>query len=347
MGSPLNFNKSIHKALHKTLTENEKVLLMGLGITDPKGFFGTTSGFVDEFGKNRIIECPTSENAYLGHALGLALGGFSPVVHFQRMDFMLYAFDQLINNIAKWRDMFSLDRPMPIVIRTLVGIGWGQGAQHSQNLAPLLAQVPGLKVVTPSCPESASQLLQSAIADGNPVVFVEHRWLQSLEQAATRHDNYQWQIGKSLVRKKGQQCTIATWSYGVVEALRFCELFPDLDFEVVDLLTISPLNLDDVYNSVEKTKNLIVWEPAYEFSGIAAEVITRLTEKGWAGRTLRLGYTHTYPSASASQTFEHYLSLEKIIELISAKFNFKMHNPKPLRWPRDKDMSHWSPWSNT
>lgn len=341
----MTFNQAILQTLSKNLSQNEKVMLLGLGITDPKGFFGTTTGLCKTFGADRILECPTSENAYLGHALGLSLGGFFPIVHFQRMDFMLYAYDQLINNIAKWRDMFSQDEPLPIVIRTLVGIGWGQGAQHSQNLAPFLSQVPGLKVVTPTCPQSAAGLLNAAIADGSPVVFVEHRWLQSLSQVAPIDVQAKWEIGKSLVRKKGSKVTIVSWSYGVVEALRFSELFPDLDCEIIDLLSLSPLDLSEVNKSVEKTGQLIMWEPSYAFSGIGAEIISKLTERGWMGKVLRLGYSHTYPSASATQVYEHYLSLEKIISQINSKFHLKLERSPAMKWPQDQDMAQWSPWS--
>ena len=117
------FNNAIRTTIDQLMQENNQVVLLGLGITDAKGFFDTTTGLVHKYSTERVLECPTSENAYLGHALGLSLGGYRPIVHFQRMDFMLYAFDQLINNIAKWKSMFNQSQDIPLVIRTLIGMG--------------------------------------------------------------------------------------------------------------------------------------------------------------------------------------------------------------------------------
>lgn len=343
----INFNKSILSTLEHLLEINQNVILLGLGVSDPKGFFGTTTGLVEKFGTNRVIECPTSENAYLGHAFGLSLGGYIPIVHFQRMDFMLYAYDQLINNIAKWPSMFSSNQATPLVIRTLVGMGWGQGAQHSQNLAPLLAQVPGLKVVAPSCAASAKGLLIEASNGKSPVIFTEHRWLQSLQQENDNDAELSWKIGQAVIRRRGAKYSIVTWSYAVVEVLRFCQMFPEFDCEVIDLLSLNPLDYATIEKSVEKTGNLILWEPSYAFAGIGGEIIARLVENNWKGQFLRIGYPHSYPSSSASDVYDHYLSLEKILDDLNKKFGLCLKRSSHMKWPADKDLNDWSPWQNS
>ena len=350
MALQITFNQSINYALDQLMEMNSKVLLMGLGITDPKRFFGTTENLIEKYGALRVIECPTSENAYLGHALGLAIEGFAPIVHYQRMDFMLYAFDQLINNVAKWRDMFNADIPLPLVIRSLVGMGWGQGAQHSQNLSPLLAQIPGLKVVAPTCPMSAIQLLNLSLKDNNPILFTEHRWLQYLKQdinfSEVKDNEKFWQIGKAKVRRTGKLLTIVTWSYGVVEALRLCSLFPEHDFEVVDLLSLSPLDTKTVQTSFMKTKNMIILEPAWSFAGIGAELMAELLPYAYLGKIIRLGYNQLNPPSSATRLNTVYPDLLKIISTLNSNFNLNLivKDVDLKRWPVDQDNTNWNPW---
>jgi pyruvate dehydrogenase E1 component beta subunit len=327
------------------MENNAEVLLFGLGVADPKRFFGTTNGLLEKFGTNRVFECPTSENAYLGHALGLALNGYSPIVHFQRMDFMLYAFDQLINNIAKWNDMFHSDYKINLVIRTLIGMGWGQGAQHSQNFSSFFTQIPGLKVVAPTCPESASKLLELAINDGSPVIFTEHRWLQNLS-APANSKNLELEIGKAFTRSTGEDLLIVSWSYGIVEALRFKSIFPELNIEIIDLLTLYPLDIDSILKSFKKIKNIIIWEPAIAFGGIGAEIITQIHEHGYKGKFLRLGNQHTNLSASPIDFKNYYQSLDIIVEKINYTFSLKLKlsNYPMQQWPIDKENIQWSPW---
>jgi acetoin:2,6-dichlorophenolindophenol oxidoreductase subunit beta len=338
------FNQAIRDALDLSLSEDARVTLFGLGITDPKRFFGTTEGLLEKFGPDRLIECPTSENAYLGHAYGLALGGFKPVVHFQRMDFMLYAFDQLVNNAAKWSSMFSGDG-VPFVIRALVGMGWGQGSQHSQNLAPLLAQIPGLTVVAPSCPESAFGLLRASLEEKSPVVFTEHRWLQFLEQDVETVPR-KWKIGSAHVRKAGGELTIVTWSYGVAEALRFTRAHPEVDWEIVDLLTLSPLDMETVLASFAKTKRLLVWEPGWSFGGLGAEILAQVSESSMQGKTMRFGYPQSYPSASPAEAKDFYTTPKRVYRILRERFDLVLEPSKALeaRWPVDQDPSDWSPW---
>ncbi len=336
------FNESIREALDVSMEKNPGVLLLGLGVDDPKRVFGTTNELVEKYGTERVIECPTSENAYLGHALGLTLGGFTPVVHFQRMDFMLYAFDQLVNNVAKWGHMFPSSKSLPLVMRAIVGMGWGQGAQHSQNLAPLLAQIPGLNVVSPSCPSSAASLLKQSLEAKLPTIFTEHRWLQYLTQEKDIKLNFT--LGKSLKRASGKDVTIVTWSYGTVEILRLKELFPNQSWDVIDLLSLQPLDLSEVEKSYRQTGKLFIWEPGWSFGGIGAEIIASLSHV--KGLAVRKGFPMTYPSASHREIHQFYPNIINLVECLNRNFDLKM-NLKPAdisRWPIDQDNSQWSPW---
>ena len=173
----ITFSEAIREATVQAMDGDDTVLALGLGVTDPKGVFGTTLGLKERFGEERAYDIPVSENAVTGICVGLAISGFRPILSHQRADFMLMSMDQIINNVAKWNYMFGGQDSVPLVIRTIVGRGWGQGPQHSQNFQAMFAQVPGLKVVSPTTPYQAKGLMAAAIEDPDPVIFVEHRWL--------------------------------------------------------------------------------------------------------------------------------------------------------------------------
>ena len=173
----LTYASAINQAMHIAMAKNNKLLCYGLGTDDPKNIFGTTQNLQEKFGKERVFDMPTSENAMTGVAVGLALGGYPSVMSHQRLDFFLLAMDQLVNSAAKWHYMFGRQNSIPIVIRLIMGRGWGQGPTHSQNLQSWFAHIPGLKVVSPTFAYDAKGLLLSSIRDQNPVVFLGHRWL--------------------------------------------------------------------------------------------------------------------------------------------------------------------------
>src|SRR5579872_1970482 len=180
MTRQIKYHEAILEATDQIMELDPRVYLMGLGAPDPKGIFGTTSGLGKKYGPNRVMDMPTSENAMTGIAIGSAIEGMRPIMTHQRVDFFLLALDQLINNGAKWHYMFGGQMKVPLVIRLIIGRGWGQGPQHSQSLQSFFAHIPGLKVVMPSNPYDAKGLLISAIEDDNPVVYLEHRWLHGI-----------------------------------------------------------------------------------------------------------------------------------------------------------------------
>jgi len=280
MNRQINLAQAVLEATAQCMRDDQSVYIMGLGVTDPKGVFGTTLGLEKKFGKKRVLDMPVAENGMTGIAIGSALVGIRPILTHQRVDFMLLSLDQIINNAAKWHYMFGGKMKMPIVIRLLVGRGWGQGPQHSQSLQALFAHIPGLKVVMPATPYDAKGLLVSAIEDNNPVIYIEHRWLHNT-LGNVPLEKYRVPIGKAKVVRKGRDLTIVSSSYTTLEAIKVAKLLEkeDINIEVVDLRTIKPLDMATIEKSVKKTGKLMVLDSAWESFGIAAEIIAKVAEK--------------------------------------------------------------------
>ncbi len=273
----ITFAAAINEALHLAMDIDDSVICYGLGATDPKAIFGTTAGLADRFGLNRVFDTPTSENAMTGIGVGAAIGGSRPVMVHQRLDFFLLAMDQLVNSAAKWHYMFGGQNSVPITIRLIIGRGWGQGPTHSQNLHAWFAHIPGLKVVMPTTPSDAKGLLLSSIFDPNPVVFLEHRWLhQALGEVAP--GDVRVPIGKARIAREGLDLTIVSASYLTVEALQAAKALADedIDCEIVDLRTLSPIDWNLIYKSVEKTKRILVLDSGAQTGSIAGEIIAKV-----------------------------------------------------------------------
>ena len=274
MNRQITFSQAILEATEQCMERDPSVYIMGLGVTDPKGIFGTTLGLEKKFGSKRVLDMPVSENGMTGIAIGSSLVGMRPILTHQRVDFMLLSLDQIINNAAKWRYMFGGKMKVPMVIRLLVGRGWGQGPQHSQNLQSLFAHIPGLKVVMPTTPYDAKGLLISAIEDDNPVIFIEHRWLHNISGDVPK-EKYSIPLGKAKIVKEGKDVTIISSSYMTLESIRAAEVLKKdgINAEILDLRTIKPLDKDTVEESVRKTGRLIVVDSAWESFGVSAEIL--------------------------------------------------------------------------
>ena len=196
--------------------------------------------------------------------------------------------DQLVNNAAKWHYMFAGQATVPLVVRMIIGRGWGQGPQHSQSLQGMFAQVPGMKVVMPTTAYDAKGMLISAVEDDNPVLFVEHRWLYHVKDAVPE-EFYRVPIGKARVLQQGNSVTIAAFSYMVLEALIAAKALMSsmsIDVEVIDMRSVRPLDVATVIESVNKTGRLIVADTAFKTGGIAGELISQVVESAF--RSLRV-----------------------------------------------------------
>jgi pyruvate dehydrogenase E1 component beta subunit len=274
MNRQINYAQAVLEATEQCMEADPSVYIMGLGVTDPKGIFGTTLGLEKKFGNKRVLDMPVAENGMTGVAIGSALVGLRPVLTHQRVDFMLLSLDQIINNAAKWHYMFGGRMKVPLVVRLLVGRGWGQGPQHSQSLQSLFAHIPGLKVVMPTTPYDAKGLLVAAIEDNNPIIFIEHRWLYNVLGNVPKN-KYSLPLGKAKVVKEGKDLTIVSSSYMTLEVIRASELLKKdgISVEILDLRTIKPLDRNTIEESVRKTGRLIVVDGAWESFGVSSEVL--------------------------------------------------------------------------
>lgn len=274
----LSFGGAINEAISIAMETDHNVVTFGLGVDDPKRIFGTTKGLAERFGPQRVFDMPISENAMTGIAIGAALDGVRPVMTHQRLDFFLLAMDQLVNNAAKWHYMFGGKRSVPITIRLILGRGWGQGPQHSQNLQAWFAHIPGLKVVMPATAYDAKGLLLASIFDDNPVLFLEHRWLHNLEGEVPEGD-YRVPLDRARLLKRGKSLSIVSLSYMTIEALHAVEHLEALGIscDVVDLRSVNPIDWETVFASVRKTGRLLALDTGNQTLSVASEVVARVS----------------------------------------------------------------------
>ena len=274
----ITFAQAINKALHEEMKRNKNLVCFGLGINDPLRFFGTTKNLKEKFGEDRVFETPTSENAMTGVGVGMSIHKNPCVMMHQRLDFFLLAMDQLVNSAAKWHYMFGGQKSVPITIRLIVGKGWGQGPTHSQSLQSWFAHIPGLKVVMPSLPNDAYNLLKSSIRDPNPVIFIEHRWLHEIEEKKILIKNLKKNISAKLLNK-GKDLTILSYSLSTIEILSMKKILFDnnVSYDHVDISTLKPLDLSLLKNSLKKTKKLLIVDTiSHPICSIGSEILSQI-----------------------------------------------------------------------
>ena len=255
------------------------VFLIGQGVKSPWYVGNTCNGLVDQFGEDRIIDTPVSENAMTGAAVGAAIAGMKAIVVHPRVDFVLYAFDPIINQAANWHYMNGGKSSVPVVFWLIVNRGGEQAAQHSQALHSMFAHVPGLKVVAPSTPYDAKGLLISSILEENPVVFIDDRWLYRTHDYVPE-EMYQVPIGKGIIRNEGSSATLVSFSYMALESQKAVEdlKHQGIDIEFIDLRTIKPIDTEIIYTSVKKTGKLIIADGSWKTGSIAGEIAALVTE---------------------------------------------------------------------
>jgi pyruvate/2-oxoglutarate/acetoin dehydrogenase E1 component len=278
----LQYSLAINEALHQMMGEDESVFLIGQGVKSPWYVGNTTKGLLERFGPERVIDTPVSENAVTGSAVGAALVGMKPIVVHPRMDFMLYAFDPIINEASNWHYMFGGKLPVPLVIWGIINRGGEQAAQHSQALHAVFAHIPGLKVVMPSTPHDAKGLLIAAIKDENPVMYIDDRWLYTIE-GEVPEETYEVPIGKAAVMREGKDVTIAANSYMVHAAMGAAEQLrkDGIEAEVLDMRTIKPMDKGLLAASAGKTGRVVVADGGWKTCGVAAEISSIVSEEAF------------------------------------------------------------------
>ena len=206
----LTYRDALREAQAQLLESDPRVFLMGEGIDDAGGVFGSTLGLVQRFGRDRVMDIPIAENGLTGIAVGAAAAGMCPIFIHMRMDFLPLCMDQLVNHAAKWHYMTGGKINVPLVVRSIIGRGWGSAAQHSQALHGLFLSIPGLKIAVPSTPYDAKGMLVAAVREGNPVLFCEHRWIYEYT-GYVPEELYEVPLGKGIVRRPGR--TLPWWPF--------------------------------------------------------------------------------------------------------------------------------------
>lgn len=310
----ISYTEAIREATAQEMRRDSAVVVLGQGVDYDRGLLGTTKGLVNEFGPQRVFDTPLSEDGMTGISIGAALSGLRPIHTHVRMDFLTLTMNQLVNIAAKARYMFGGVVRVPLVIRTLIGDGWG--AQHSQGLHSWFAHIPGIKIVAPSTPHDAKGCLIQAIRDNNPVIFIEHFKLYE-QKGEVAEKLYVVPFGKAVVRRRGGDVTLVGISYMNVECLRAAEILKKsgVNCEVIDPVSLAPLDMGTIVRSVRKTGKLIVVDAAWTSCGVSAEISAGVAEALGTKKHLkieRIGFA-TVPSPNAPALEKHfYPGAEKI-----------------------------------
>lgn len=294
----LSFVDAVREAADQEMARDPSVIVFGLDVDDPKAIQGTTRGLLEKYGAERVFGTPLSEDAMTGAAIGMALAGMRPIHVHIRMDFLLLAINQLVNVAAKSHYMYGGKVNIPMVVRSMIGKSWGQGAQHSQGLHSLFMHIPGMKVVAPSTPYDAKGCLTAAVRDDNPVLYVEHRLLH-FQKGHVPEASYIVAPGKARITAVGEDITLVGISYMQVECLRAAKYLEGVGIkaEVIDPIWLSPLDIDTITESVERTGRLLVVDTAWLNCGAAAEIVAQVAERLQGVRDLRLKRMGFAPTA--------------------------------------------------
>lgn len=290
----LTYVEALREAHQQAMRADDGVVVMGQGVDDPGGIFGSTLNLHKEFGPHRSFDMPLAEESITGIANGMALAGMRPIVVHARIDFLLLAMNQIVTHAAKWRFMFGDENRMPVVYRAVIGRGWGQGAQHAQSLQAMFMHVPGLAVAVPASPYDAKGLLLAAVAGGGPVVFIEHRQLYGAKGEVPEAP-YTIPFGKARVARQGKDVTVVAVSQMVEVSLAAAAALEKegISVEVIDPRTLAPLDIETIFASVRKTGRLVVVDNGWLTCGAASEIAARAAEgcfESLAAPVARVGF---------------------------------------------------------
>ena len=278
----LSYSEAIREALDQALSMDPRVFVMGQGVDDPSGMYGTTRDLHKKYGSDRVFDTPLAETALMGVANGAAIGGMRPIYFHNRPDFLYLAMDQLVNHASKWYYMFGGRVNVPVVVWACIGRGWGSAAQHSQAPHAMFMHVPGLKLIMPSTCFDAKGLMMSAIADPNPVLIIEHRF-NFRNKGLVPEQPYFVPIGKGVIRRHGSDVTIIGISNMMTEAFNAAQDLEKegISAEVLDPRTLRPLDEEIILSSVAKTGRVVIADVGWKTTGAGAEIAANIVEKGF------------------------------------------------------------------
>lgn len=314
----LTFAQAINAGLRQAMELDDGVFVYGIGADGPTGIFGSTTGLVEKFGAKRVFDTPIAEGGLTALAAGAANSGLRPVLVHQRLDFMLYSVDQLVNWIAPWRFMSGGSAKMPLTIRAIVGKGWGQGPQHTKSLHTWFSHVPGLQVVMPGSPADAKGLLMSSIMSDDPTLFIEGRGLYSMQEEVP-DEPYFVRLGEALIRRDGSDVSLVTFGSMVPEAIHAADELArqGVSVEVIDLRCLMPLDTAAILKTVRKTGRLVVAEPGWRVYGAAAEILAIVAEtvgREMRSRPRRVAWPQSAVPTSSKLEEQFYPTSKQIIE---------------------------------
>ncbi len=317
-----SYGEAICRGFEHLLANHDEVFAIGQGVWSPWYVGNSMTGLDEKFGRNRIIDTPVSELACTGAAIGAALCGYRPIVIHPRMDFMLLAVDQIVNQAAKWSHMFGGQTAPAVTIRAIINRGGEQGAQHSQALHAWFAHVPGIRVVMPSTVEDARDLLIASVLCDDPVMYIDDRWLYARMSTLNPVEERPLAGEGPVIRREGTDVTLvgAGYSAYLCEEAAINLAADGIDAEVVDIRVLNPFDSARILESVQRTGALCVVDGGWGPAGFAAEVITSIAEIAVPGLLKRapLRITLPFAPAPASRALEanYYPTSEKIVAAV-------------------------------
>lgn len=332
--SSLTYGEAILSGFRYLLSKYPDVFVIGQGLWSPWYVGNSMTGLDKEFGQSRIIDSPVSELAVTGAAVGASLCGYRPIVVHPRMDFMVLATDQIVNQAAKWSHMFGGQAHASVTVRSIINRGGEQGAQHSQSLHAWFAHIPGLRVVMPSTPEDARDLLIASVLSNDPVLYIDDRWLYGIEQEVSSIVEKDLRAEGPKVIREGTDCTLVGNSYSTqlcLEAAKSLEV-QGVSCEVIDLRVVSPLIFEEMIASVEKTRRLCVVDGGWSTCGLAGEIIAGISERTHPSLLEAAPIRLTLPDAPAPTSgpleSAYYLKSTDIVDAI-----LRLMSPEMIRTP--------------
>jgi acetoin:2,6-dichlorophenolindophenol oxidoreductase subunit beta len=324
----ITFAQGILDAHRYLLSNYPNVFVIGQGLWSPWYVGATMTDLDQDFGKERIIDTPVSELATTGAAVGAAMAGYRPIVVHPRMDFMVLAIDPIVTQAAKWRHMFGGEASAPITVRGIINRGGEQGAQHSQALHSWFSHIPGLRVVMPSTPKDARDLLVASVLSNDPVMYVEDRWLYEEVEDASEIEELDLSKEKPKVIFKGEDFTLIGAGYTTKLCVDAAMILTQkgISTEVVDMRVLNPIDYSPIVDSVKKTGSFCVVDGGWQNCGLAGEIIAGVIERINLADLKTMPTRITLPDAPAptSRVLEeiYYIKPEQIVQRVIQQLNF-------------------------
>tara|TARA_A100001011_G_scaffold400483_1_gene515378 strand:- start:9141 stop:10118 length:978 start_codon:yes stop_codon:yes gene_type:complete len=278
----IQFREAVCEAMSEEMRRDESIYLMGEEVAEYNGAYKASKGMLDEFGEKRVIDTPISELGFAGIGVGSTMTGNRPIIEFMTFNFALVGIDQIVNNAAKIRQMSGGQFPCPIVFRGPTASAGQLAATHSQAFESWYANCPGLKVIVPSNPYDAKGLLKSAIRDNDPVIFMESEQMYG-DKGEVPEEEYLIPIGKADVKKTGKDVTVVSFGKIIKEVYAADEKLKEngIDIEIIDIMTVRPLDFHTIIESVKKTNRLVIVEEAWPFGNVSTEITYQVQDQAF------------------------------------------------------------------